>query len=121
MKPLCAAVLGLATVFALAGSAGADDTAKLLGKWEITKAGGDAPVGTVVEFAKDGKMSASLTLDGKDLKLDGTYKLDGKKLKVNLTLNEQKIEHEFTVAFKGDDEMTLEDDDKKVDTLKKKK
>jgi uncharacterized protein (TIGR03066 family) len=118
---LCAAMLGLATVFALAGSAKADDTAKLLGKWEITKSGGETPMGAIVEFAKDGKMSAMVNLDGKDLKLTGTYKLDGKKLKVNLTLNDQKIEHEYTVAFKGDDEMTFEDADKKVDTLKKNK
>ena len=55
------------------------------------------------------------------VKVEGTYKLDGKKLKVNLTLNEQKIEHEFTVTFKGDDGLELEDGDKKVDTLKKKK
>ena len=118
MKPLCAAVLGLA-VFALAGSVRADDTPKLLGKWEVTKSGGDTPVGSVVEFAKDGKMTANVTLDGKELKLTGTYKLDGAKLKVNLTLNEQKIDHEFTVKF-DKDELTLEDADKKVDVLKKK-
>ncbi len=118
---LCAAMLGLATLFTLAGSAKADDAAKLVGKWEVTKSGGDTPVGAVVDFAKDGKMTAMVNIDGKDLKLTGTYKLDGKKLKVNLTLNDQKIEHEFTVAFKGDDELTLEDADKKVDTLKRKK
>jgi uncharacterized protein (TIGR03066 family) len=118
---LFAAVLGLATVFALAGSAKADDTAKLIGKWEVTKSNSETPMGTIVEFAKDGKMTATVNADGKDLKLTGTYKLDGKKLKVNLTLNDQKIEHEFTVSFKGDDELTLEDSDKKVDTLKKKK
>ena len=120
MRPLCAAVLGL-VVFAMAGSARADDAAKLLGKWEVTKSGGDTPVGTVVEFMKDNKMTANVTLDGKELKLTGTYKLDGTKLKVNLTVNEQKIDHEFTTKFNGDDELTLEDADKKVDTLKKKK
>ncbi len=121
MKPLCAALFGLAVVVSLAAPAKADDAAKLLGKWEVTKSGGDTPVGAVVNFEKDGKMTANVTLDGKDLKLDGTYKLDGKKLKVSLTLNDQKIEHEFTVKFKGDDELELEDADKKVDTLKKKK
>jgi uncharacterized protein (TIGR03066 family) len=120
MKLLCAAILGSTVVFASAAGVKADDTPKLLGKWEVTKSGGDTPVGTIVEFSKDGKMTANVSLDGKDLKLTGTYKLDGKKLKVNLTLNEQKVDHEFTIAFK-DDELTLEDDDKKVDTLKKKK
>jgi uncharacterized protein (TIGR03066 family) len=118
---LCAAMLGLATVFALAGSAKADDTAKLIGKWEVTKSGGETPMGAIVEFAKDGKLTVTVKLDDKEMKLDGTYKLDGKKLKVSLTLNDQKIEHESTITFKGDDELTLEDTDKKVDTLKKKK
>ncbi|VTR97275.1 unnamed protein product [Gemmata massiliana] len=120
MKTLLAAVFGLA-VFALAGHARADDTAKLLGKWEITKSTGDSPVGAIVEFAKEGKMTVTINNDGKDLKLEGTYKLDGKKLAVKLTLNEQEIKHDLTVTFKGDDGLELEDADKKVDTLKKKK
>jgi uncharacterized protein (TIGR03066 family) len=120
MKALCAAAMGLAMVFALTGSARADDAEKLLGKWEVTKSTGDTPVGTVVDFQKGGKMTAAVTLDGKELKLTGTYKLDGKKLKINLTLNDQKVEHDFTVKFKGKEEIELEDNDKKVDTLKKK-
>ena len=99
----------------------ADDAAKLLGKWEVTKSGGDTPVGSMVEFAKDGKMSANVNLEGKELKLTGTYKLDGGKLKMNLTLNEQKIDPEFTVKFNERRQVTLEDADKKMDTLKKQK
>jgi uncharacterized protein (TIGR03066 family) len=120
MKPLCAAVLGLVVVFASAAS-GADDNAKLVGKWELTKAGGDVPAGTVADFTKDGKINVEVPMDGKNVKFSGTYKFDGKKLEVNLTINEQKAEYKFKVTFKGDDEMTLEDDDKKVDTYKKKK
>lgn len=120
MKAFCAGVLGLAMVFAVSGTAKADDVAKLLGKWEVTKSSGETPVGTVVDFQKDGKMTASVTLEGKEVKLTGTYKLDGKKLKINLMLNDQKIEHEFTPKFKSDTELELEDNDKKVDTLKKK-
>jgi hypothetical protein len=62
-KPMAMTVL-----FALAGSARADDTPKLLGKWEITKSETEAPVGTVVEFMKDGKMKAVVTNDGKELR-----------------------------------------------------
>jgi uncharacterized protein (TIGR03066 family) len=119
MKPLCATVLGSVVVFASAAWVRADDAEKLIGKWEVTKSGGDTPVGAVVEFTKDGKMTADVPVDDKRVKLAGTYKLDGKKLKVNLTLNEQKIDYELTVAFKGDEELTLEDPDKKTDTLKK--
>ena len=118
---LFATLLGLATLFTLAGSAKADDAAKLVGKWEVTKSGGETPVGTIVDFAKDGKMTATINLDGKEVKLTGTYKLDGKKVKVSLTFNDQKLDHEFTITFKDDDELMLEDSDKKVDTLKRKK
>lgn len=118
MKTLCAAVLGLVVVSS-GPVARADDTAKLLGKWEVTKSGGDVPVGSTVEFLKDGKMTANVTLDGKELKITGTYKLAGDKLKMDLVVNEQKVDHEFTVKF-GKDELTLEDADKKVDVLKKK-
>lgn len=105
---------------ALVGPARADDTPKLIGKWEVTKSGGETPVGSTVEFTKDGKMTALVPLDGKATKLTGTYKLDGKKLSVKLALNEQKIEHDFTVKFKTDTEMELEYPDKTADTLKKK-
>ena len=37
------------------------------------------------------------------------------------TVQKLTIEHDFTITFKGDDELQLEDGDKKVDTLKKKK
>lgn len=122
MKTLLAAVFGFA-VLALAGSASvkADDAPKLLGKWEVTKSTGDTPVGAVVEFAKDGKLSVTISNEGKDVKLDGTYKLNGKKLSVTLSVNEQKVEQDLTATFKGDDGLELEDADKKTDTLKKKK
>ncbi|AWM39642.1 hypothetical protein GobsT_20100 [Gemmata obscuriglobus] len=122
MKTLLAAVFAFAAL-GLVGTvpAKADDTPKLLGKWEVTKSASDTPVGTVIEFAKDGKLLVTINNEGKDLKLDGTYKLTGKKIALKLSLNEQKIEQDLTVTFKGEDGMELEDADKKVDTLKKKK
>ncbi|MBM3981622.1 MAG: hypothetical protein FJ304_15355 [Planctomycetes bacterium] len=117
MKLISAAVLALLVDL---GAARADDTPKLIGKWEVTKSGGETPVGSTVEFTKDGKMTALVPLDGKATKLTGTYKLDGKKLSVKLALNEQKIEHDFTVKFKGETELELEYPDKTADTLKKK-
>jgi uncharacterized protein (TIGR03066 family) len=121
MKSLCVAVLGLATIFALTGSAKDDDTKKIVGKWEVTKSGGETPMGTLVDFQKDGKMTAVVSQDGKDLKLTGTYKFDGKKLNVDLMFGEDKVQHEFSVKFKSDDELELTNADGKVDTLKKKK
>jgi uncharacterized protein (TIGR03066 family) len=120
MKALCAVAVGLA-MCALAGAVRADEAneAKLVGKWEVTKTTGETPVGTVVEFAKGGALTALLVLDGKEVKLSGKYSFDGKKLSVDLKLNEQQHKHEFGVAFKGE-EIELEDAEKKVDTLKRK-
>lgn len=121
MKLVCSAVLGLVAVFVTGASVKADDKDKLVGKWELTKSGGDVPMGTIVEFTKDGKIIADVPLDGKNVKFTGTYKLDGKKLELSVANNDQKMDFKFTVTFKGDDELSLEDTDKKVDVYKKKK
>jgi uncharacterized protein (TIGR03066 family) len=123
MNLLRTVAIGLALVVAGATLLEADDnsdTAKLIGKWEVTKSSGDTPVGTIVAFDKDGKMTATVTIDGKELKLSGTYKLMEKKLKVSLKLNEDQLEHEFEFKWKSDEELELIDGDK-VDTLKKQK
>lgn len=123
MITLRTVTVGLALIVAGATLLPADDkndAAKLIGKWEVTKSSGDTPVGTIVAFEKDGKMTATVTLDGKELKLSGTYKLMENKLKVSLKLNEDQLEHEFEFKWKGDEELELIDGDK-VDTLKKQK
>ncbi len=123
MNTLRTVAVGLALVATGATYLQADDkndAAKLLGKWEVTKSTGDTPVGTIVAFEKDGKMTATVNLDGKELKLSGTYKLMEKKLKVSLKLNEDQFEHEFEFKWTGDEELELIDGDK-VDTLKKQK
>ena len=122
MKRVSAAVLGV-VVLGMAGFApAADDAAKkIVGKWEITKAGGDVPVGSTIEFTKDGKLAAAIKAEGQELKLTGTYKLDKEKLTVKITVENQTVEEIVTVKKLTDDEMELEDKDKKVDVLKKKK
>ena len=124
MKRVSAVLLGV-FVFGLAGFAGADDKAdyakKIVGKWEIVKAGGDAPAGTLIEFGKDGKLSVQLKIDGKDEKIDGTYKIEKEKLVVKLKAGDQTLEETATIKKLTADEMELEDKDKKVDVLKKKK
>jgi len=120
-----AVVLGLVAAFGLAGSAGAEDkkddnATKIVGKWEITKAGGDVPAGSTIEFTKDGKLAAVIKGDGKDLKLDGTYKIDKDKLTVKITVENQTVEETVTIKKLTDADLELEDKDKKVDVLKKK-
>ena len=125
MKRLNAIVIGMIAL-GLAGSARADDKTddyakKIVGKWELTKAGGDVPVGSIVEFTKDGKLSATIKADGMEIKLEGTYKLDKDKLALTIKVNDQTVEETVTIKKLTDEVMELEDKDKKVDVFKKKK
>src|SRR5207237_7484553 len=81
MKALSALVLGVLTLGLAAGNAADEkDYPKLIvGKWEITKSD-LAPVGSIVEFTKDGKVLAVVKDDGQDVKLEGTYKVDKDKI-----------------------------------------
>ncbi len=105
MKSLAAGGAGVGGGVRLTGAAKAERREEADRQVEVTKSGGETPMGTIVDFQKDGKMTAVANLDGNEVKLTGTYKFDGKKLKVDLKLNEEKIEHEFEVKFKSDDEV----------------
>src|SRR5262245_4447007 len=92
------------TVCLVASSARAEDAdlAKMLvGKWEITNAAeGTPPVGTIVEFGKDGKLTVTIKMEDKVVTMEGMYKCDAKK---------------FTCIFKeGDKEKSLVHDVSKI-------
>jgi len=117
------ALLMVALVVSVA--AGADDkkvdAAKLLGKWEVTKATQMIPPGSVIEFAKEGKLTLTIKADGQEVKVEGTYKLDGDKLVTKVEANGQTHEDTDTVKKLTDDEMELENGEKQTINLKKKK
>lgn len=122
MKAFCVALLGAAMVVCAGTAHGQDDNAKkIVGTWELTKAGGDLPVGTVIEFTKDLKLTATIKGDGKDEKIDGTYKIDKDKLTVKVSFMGQSIEETATIKKLSDEALEIEDKDKKVDVFKKKK
>jgi uncharacterized protein (TIGR03066 family) len=122
MKLVSASLLGV-IIIACAGTAqGQDDNAKkIVGVWEVAKAGGDLPAGSTIEFTKDGKLKAMLKVDGMEVKLDGTYKLEKDKLTVKIKVGEQDVEETATIKKLTDDALEIEDKDKKVDVFKKKK
>jgi uncharacterized protein (TIGR03066 family) len=122
MKGLCAAVLSVAVVgFAGTARAQDDNAKKIVGVWELTKAGGELPKGSTVEFAKGDKLSVTAKIENAEMKFEGTYKLAKDKLTVKLKINEQEVEHTVTVKKLTDDTLELEDEDKKVDVFTKKK
>ncbi len=121
MKAVSALVLGV-LVFGLAGSAKAEDVdaKKIVGTWVLEKSGGDLPVGTNVEFTKDGKLVANVKIESMEIKIDGTYSIAKDKLTVKLKAGEMDIEETATITKLSDEALELKDKDGKVDTFKKK-
>src|SRR5436309_9095755 len=92
MKALRLLVVGVFVVGMVAGGRAeekkeAGNADKILGSWEAVKSDGEGapPVGTVVEFAKGGKLKVTHKQDGKDVTAEGTYKVDGDTLNITIT------------------------------------
>jgi uncharacterized protein (TIGR03066 family) len=107
--------------FAGAAAVQDDNAKKIVGAWEVAKQTGDLPVGTVVEFTKDGKMTVVVKEGGQDLKLEGTYKVEKEKLNVSLKVGDEKHDEMLTIKKLTDDALEVEDKDKKTETFTKQK
>jgi uncharacterized protein (TIGR03066 family) len=122
MKAVLAGLLGVAMIgFATTAQAQDDNAKKIVGVWEVSKAGGDLPAGSTIEFTKDMMLKAVVKVEGMEVKLEGTYKVEKEKLTVKIKLGEQNIEEVATIKKLTDDALEIEDKDKKVDVFKKKK
>ena len=87
MKGVFAGLLGVVmVVFAGTAQAQDDNAKKIVGIWEVAKAGGDLPAGSTIEFTKDGKLNAVVKVEGMEVKLDGTYKVEKEKLTVKIKI-----------------------------------
>lgn len=79
MRTVAMAVMAVG-LFGTANSVrGADDNKELIvGTWEIAYSDAkDIPVGTKLEFTKDGKVNLTVKVDGKDMTVDaGGYKIE---------------------------------------------
>lgn|SRR5262245_7210639 len=122
MKGIVAAV---AVAFVFVGSARAEDkkidAAKLVGKWELTKASnGGLPKGSVVEFTKDGKLTVTLSDEAKT-QFSGTYKVDGDKFMYKVKFMDMEHEGTDTIKSLTDDKAVFLDKDGKEEEWTKKK
>lgn len=118
-------LLGLGVALLVVTSAGrADDTdlgKQLVGKWEVTKADeGTVPVGSLVEFTKDGKMKITAKKGDKNETIEGTYKVEKHGFTMSAKIGDMEISHTITVTKISDKEMSTKDKDGKVVELKKK-
>jgi uncharacterized protein (TIGR03066 family) len=99
------------------------DYAKLIvGKWEATKAdAGTIPVGTIVEFTKDGKMKVSIKEGGMEQTLEGTYKVEKDTFTFTLKVNGEDRMQTITITKISEKELATKDKEGKVVELKKTK
>ena len=97
------------------------DYAKLIvGKWEVTKSDeASVPIGTLIEFTKDGKLKATIKKDGEEENVEGTYKVVKNTFEVTLGGDGGKMQT-ITITKINDKEMVIKDKDDKVVELKKK-
>jgi uncharacterized protein (TIGR03066 family) len=126
MRTLFAAVLGGLGLGLGGPAAAADDkddfAKKIVGKWEITKAGGDVGPGSTLDFAKDGKLVLLIKEDDGKREVKGSYKLTKDKLTVTLKVGEdESFDQTLTIKKLTDDALELEDENKMTDVLKKKR
>jgi uncharacterized protein (TIGR03066 family) len=126
MRTLCAVVLG---VVAFGPAAAADEkdaknenAKKIIGKWEITKAGGDVGAGSTLDFAKDGKFVLVIKDGDKSRTMKGNYKIDKDKVTITLMVDDtNSFDQTLTIKKLTDDAMELVDENQGVDVLKRKK
>jgi uncharacterized protein (TIGR03066 family) len=100
----------------------ADYRALIVGVWELTKTGdGGPPVGTTVEFTKDGKIKMTGKADGKEFSFDGTYGVEGEKLNGNLMTPGGEEKGTSKIKRLTDKELVTEDESGRVLEFKRQK
>ena len=116
-----------AVACALAVGARADekkaDNAKLLvGTWEVAKADqGTVPVGSTVEFTKDGKMKVTHKKDGKEETAEGNYKVEGEKFFFVVQAGDTVFKKTVTIKKISETELSTVDEDGKAVEFKRTK
>src|SRR5579875_60070 len=96
---------------------------RILGVWEVTKSDDGTPVGTTIEFAKDGKLKVTTKAGDQVLNLEGTYKVKGDKLTITLKPpeSEKELTDIVTITKLTDKVLITKDEQGKVDEFKRKK
>ena len=124
LRTLAAGVL----VLGMLGNVGAEEKKadtnkeKIVGTWEATKADeGALPVGTVIEYGKDGKMKITAKRGDKESTTEGTYTVDGDKLHVALKAGDKDYKLVITIKKMTATEYVSENEKGKTAEWKRKK
>ena len=99
-----------------------DNKSLIVGVWELTKTdNGGPPVGTVMEYSKDGKIRMTGKAKGKELVANGTYVVEGNKFTGMLKTPDREEKGTVTIKKLTDTELVTEDDAGRVLEFKRKK
>jgi uncharacterized protein (TIGR03066 family) len=99
-----------------------DNKTLIVGAWELTKAReGGPPVGTTMEFTKDGKVKLSGKADGKEFAFDGYYVVVGDKLTATLKSPDRREDGTVTIKKLTDKELVTQDETGRTLEFKRKK
>ncbi len=94
---------------------------KIVGTWEVTKAGSDLPEGSTIEFTKDGKLTIVAKIKDQSITVKGTYTIDGDKLMVvQKTPDGKELKETIIIKSLTYKKLVTVDDKKKEDEFKKK-
>ena len=119
MKTPCL-FLCLTVLAATAGPTIAQDPGMLAAKsgWTVVKSE-EAPPGTQIHFAPDGKLTVTFQIDGKPRQVSGTYALAGDQLTLKLSHDGRERVETRTVKKLTDSVLITEDKNRKVEELQR--
>ena len=98
----------------------ADDNAKLAGGngWQVVKSE-EAPPGTRIQFAADGKLTVTFLVDGKERQVNGSYSLAGNQLTLKLSHDGRERVETRTVKKLTESALVTEDKNRKLEELQR--
>ena len=98
----------------------AQEKATLAGdkEWTVAKSE-EAPPGTKLMFASDGKLTLTFFIDGKDRAITGSYSLVGNQLTMKLNHDGKERVETRTIKKLTDTVLITENKNKKVEELKR--
>jgi uncharacterized protein (TIGR03066 family) len=113
-------VLATALLLISVATLGAQDKGLLAGSkaWSVVKSE-EAPPGTKLHFAADGKLTITYVIDGKPREINGTYTLAGNQLTLKLAHDGRERVETRTVKKLTTSVLITEDKNRKIEELQR--
>jgi uncharacterized protein (TIGR03066 family) len=113
-------LLSLVILFGTAAAMPAQDKSLLAGdkEWQVVRSE-EAPPGTRIRFATDGKLTVTFVIDGKPRAVNGTYSLAGDQLTLKLSHDGRERVETRTVKKLTGAVLITEDRNRKLEELQR--